>query len=255
MLRQLPPMLLKCAGVVGLAGAIVMVIASAFTPIEARLEAAPESRIAAAHEAAATQAAASSALVSDQVAVKAVSTGSLQQESPAAAEPPVPAVQPIAAAAAPEAAPLAIAAAPAAAPLQPEAALVAGPAGPQSDTADAEANAAEANCPPDGVGDADTQGPDGADCGDPANVSMPSVATALVGEPGSGNALEALSDEAADPPLDVAVPKPRPHPPAAAPARVVKTAARGRLPPPPNCGSKHAHWRYNSARQPVWYCR
>ena len=47
------------------------------------------------------------------------------------------------------------------------------------------------------------------------------------------------------------IPKPRPDPP----ARVVRTSTRGRLPPPPNCGSKHAYYRYNSAKQPVWYCR
>ena len=33
------------------------------------------------------------------------------------------------------------------------------------------------------------------------------------------------------------IPKPRPDPP----ARVVRTSTRGRLPPPPNCGSKHAY--------------
>jgi hypothetical protein len=47
------------------------------------------------------------------------------------------------------------------------------------------------------------------------------------------------------------VPRPRPEPP---PARV-KTAARGKLPPPPDCGNRHARWRYNSERQPVWYCK
>ena len=47
------------------------------------------------------------------------------------------------------------------------------------------------------------------------------------------------------------IPKPRPDPP----ARVVRTSTRGRLPPPPNCGNKHAYYRYNSAKQPVWYCR
>ena len=83
-------------------------------------------------------------------------------------------------------------------------------------------------------------------------AALPPVAAPLVGEP-------ALDEGAVDPAGQEAVapaPRARPEPPPDAvkkPARV-RTAAKGRLPPPPNCGEKHAYWRYVE-KKPVWYCR
>ena len=61
---------------------------------------------------------------------------------------------------------------------------------------------------------------------------------------------DSLPDDALAP-----VPRPRPEPPAAVkkPTRT-RTAARGKLGPPPNCGKKYARWRYVN-KQPTWYCK
>ncbi len=59
------------------------------------------------------------------------------------------------------------------------------------------------------------------------------------------------------PPFIGVIPKARPEPPAnavAKPKARKRTAARGKLGPPPNCGKKYARWRYVNKR-PTWYCK
>lgn len=48
--------------------------------------------------------------------------------------------------------------------------------------------------------------------------------------------------------------RPEPPPPAVKKPTRTKTAARGKLGPPPNCGKKYARWRYVN-KQPTWYCK
>lgn len=83
-------------------------------------------------------------------------------------------------------------------------------------------------------------------------AALPPVAAALGEEPAAENG----AADPGEPGLAPATPKPRPDPPpdAVKKAPRVKTAAKGRLPPPPNCGAKHAFWKYVN-KKPVWYCR
>jgi cytoskeletal protein RodZ len=239
--RHGPTALLKGVGVAGLAGAIVMVMASAFSPIEQALQASDAPYVAASSG----QAEGETAVAAAPVAPPDTTTATAAV-SPNTAE---------VATLAPPAVSSALAPAPATAPAPiPDAGSAAGASEPSPAMPDMTAAAAKptaqkaADCPADAT-DA-TQPSEGACEG---GERLPQVATALVEEPPLPEAVAAAAEEAGDPPSDPALPRPRPEPPAAAP--VVKKASWGKLPPPPNCGSKHARWRYNAQRQPVWYCK
>ena len=92
--------------------------------------------------------------------------------------------------------------------------------------------------------------------------AAPATVASLAAEPGelANEALTlapaAIESEGLTSDLVAPLPRVRPDPPANAikkPTRT-RTASRGKLGPPPNCGKKYARWRYVN-KQPTWYCK
>lgn len=270
------PLLVRSAGIVGIAGAIMAVIASDTLFVDADDPARQPAPPVARGDLAGPQAPvtlvrlpASAELVAPAagifevnparpnppVEITPVEPAALAQ--PAAAPAPVAQTDPAPVSAADATAAPAMAAAPppqslSAPPAQPSAPAAAPPTEPQTETASLWPDAAVA-CPRDwvAVDGSNASGGPSAGCRDPA--SPESAALADDQQALDQAALERASEMAA---LQFVprIPLPRPDPPPATARRTTAKRANWPADPPPNCGTKRAKWRYVS-KVPTWYCR
>lgn len=108
------------------------------------------------------------------------------------------------------------------------------------------------DCPRDWVAieDADAEGDAGGGCDDAAAL-VEQEAAGSVEDPALQEAVAERATEIAGLQFVPRIPQARPK----APPRKAKTRARGsKLGAPPNCGSKYAKWRYVN-KVPTWYCK
>ena len=248
--REVQPLLLRSAGVVGLAGVLVAAISSdgLFGGPEAeRLR--PQAAVLQEQDAADAQASVETVRVPATAELLGPATGVFEPnpelEAPATEiaalpGPPPPPAEPAAAEAPPMAAPPPPPLAPA------EAAAAAAPSPLLADTAD---------CPRDWVAVNGTAlpGDAAAECAAaPALEELAAVESDL-------DALDAAAmeraAEAAGLEFAPRIPKARPDPPPP-PRKSARRTARANWPsgPPPDCGKKYARWRYVN-KVPTWYCR
>ena len=100
---------------------------------------------------------------------------------------------------------------------------------------------------------------EGGDAADPASPACRALAAVIPPQNASSAAQEALSQAASEHAQELALleprlPKRRPDPPKRARYR---SAPDGALPAPPDCGSKHAYWRYVDRKAGIreWHCK
>jgi hypothetical protein len=230
------PILLRSAGLVGLAVAVIAVVSEQSFVSEP--QARPQAQVMAAMSAPEPAEPTAAAPAQPTAAAKpAVQPAAAEQAVPQPAPSPAPV-------AAPQAQQVALAPLPAA-----ERFAVETPEPPKATALTADPAAA---CPRDWVAvDATADAP--AHCAQAAPL-VPEITGALPADPALQEAVVERTVELAGLQFAPRVPQARPD----APSKPIKAKARargkGRLGPPPNCGKKYARWRYVN-KVPTWYCK